>query len=59
MSPKSVAPEAVPFESSEPADTGRGPEVSSSDAGVDSRVIYIGQLPHGFYESQLKGAVRH
>jgi len=41
----------------EPANTGRGEETSSSsDLEGVSRVIYIGQLPHGFYEEQLKGA---
>ena len=40
----------------EPANTGRGAETSSSDLEGVSRVIYIGQLPHGFYEEQLKGA---
>lgn len=37
------------------ADTGRGNEPSSTSTDAESRVIYIGQLPHGFYEEQLKG----
>ncbi len=50
------APGVVSTEDSEPANTGRGPaETSSSDLEGVSRVIYIGQLPHGFYEEQLKG----
>ena len=39
-------------------DTGRGSEPSSSGVDTESRVIYIGQLPHGFYEEQLKGVLR-
>jgi len=50
------APDVVSREDIEPANTGRGPETSSSDLEGVSRVIYIGQLPHGFYEEQLKGA---
>lgn len=38
--------------------TGRGTEPSSSGIDAESRVIYIGQLPHGFYEEQLKGVLR-
>ena len=50
------ASEVVSREDVEPANTGRGAETSSSDLEGVSRVIYIGQLPHGFYEEQLKGA---
>ena len=50
------APDVVSREDAEPANTGRGAETSSSDLEGVSRVIYIGQLPHGFYEEQLKGA---
>ncbi len=51
------APDVVSREDVEPANTGRGEETSSSsDLEGVSRVIYIGQLPHGFYEEQLKGA---
>lgn len=39
------------------ADTGRGSDPSSTGTETQSRVIYIGQLPHGFYEEQLKGRV--
>ncbi|KAL3153357.1 hypothetical protein ABBQ38_011698 [Trebouxia sp. C0009 RCD-2024] len=35
--------------------SGRGEEPGSSGRDEASRVIYIGQLPHGFYEEQLKG----
>ena len=35
------------------AEKSEQPGSSGRDEG--SRVIYIGQLPHGFYEEQLKG----
>ena len=54
---KTHAPDVASREDAEPANTGRGEETSSSDVDGVSRVIYIGQLPHGFYEEQLKGAV--
>lgn len=56
MASNTDAPSVVPADSTEPANTGRGAEPSSSDSEGASRVIYIGQLPHGFYEEQLKGA---
>ena len=51
MKRKAEASAAAAVEVEAVADTGRGGEASSSP----SRVIYIGQLPHGFYEEQLKG----
>lgn len=56
MVPNAHVPDVVFREDAEPANTGRGEETSSSDLEGVSRVIYIGQLPHGFYEEQLKGA---
>ena len=32
------------------------PSTSGQQAEAYSRVLYIGHLPHGFYEDQLKGA---
>ncbi|KAL0042933.1 hypothetical protein WJX79_004263 [Trebouxia sp. C0005] len=55
MDRKAHAPDVVSRQDTEPENTGRGPETSSSDLEGVSRVIYIGQLPHGFYEEQLKG----
>lgn len=56
MASNTDVPSVVPAANTEPANTGRGAEPSSSDSESASRVIYIGQLPHGFYEEQLKGA---
>lgn len=44
-----------PSESTQAEHTGRGEQPGSSGRDEASRVIYIGQLPHGFYEEQLKG----
>ena len=53
-----VTPSAAAAATVETANTGRGSsDPSSSGKDVASRVIYIGQLPHGFYEDQLKGMV--
>ncbi len=49
------APGVVSADDAEAANAGRGAEPSSSGKDSASRVIYIGQLPHGFYEDQLKG----
>ena len=56
--PGSTATRLDPSESTEAANSGRGAQPSSSGKDEASRVIYIGQLPHGFYEEQLKGASR-
>ena len=47
---------STPTESTQAANRGRGEQPSSSASEETSRVIYIGQLPHGFFEEQLKGA---
>lgn len=31
------------------------PSTSGQQAEASSRVLYVGHLPHGFYEDQLKG----
>ena len=31
------------------------PSPSGQQAEASSRVLYVGHLPHGFYEDQLKG----
>ena len=48
---------STPTESAQAANSGRGEQPSSSATAEASRVIYIGQLPHGFFEEQLKGGV--
>lgn len=48
-----------PSQSPQAADSGRGGEPGSSGRDEASRVIYIGQLPHGFYEEQLKGVLNY
>ena len=48
-------PPSTPTESTQAANSGRGEQPSSSGSDEASRVIYIGQLPHGFFEEQLKG----
>lgn len=48
---------STPTESTQAANSGRGEQPSSSGSDEASRVIYIGQLPHGFFEEQLKGAL--
>ena len=56
--PECATIRADPAESTQAANSGRGAQPSSSRRDEASRVIYIGQLPHGFYEEQLKGASR-
>ena len=50
-----TAPASTPSETTQAANTGRGEQPSTSGSDEASRVIYIGQLPHGFFEEQLKG----
>lgn len=50
-----TAPASTPSEATQAANTGRGEQPSTSGSDEASRVIYIGQLPHGFFEEQLKG----